>query len=116
MPRHRAPRQTWLACALGHKACRDGKSVLYHRLPRLFAELEPAHGDGRFPRLSRQLVKADLLILEDRGPARLTAGQRRDPMEIVEDRYQAGSTVITGQLSVDARHAVIDEPPSPTPS
>jgi DNA replication protein DnaC len=83
--------KTWLACALGQKACRDGKTVLYHRLPRLFAELKLAHGDGRFPRLFRQLVKADLLILDDWGPDRLTAGQRRDLMEIVEDRYQGGS-------------------------
>ncbi|GMG85186.1 hypothetical protein LNKW23_44020 [Paralimibaculum aggregatum] len=102
--------KTWLACALGHKACRDGKSVLYHRLPRFFAELELAHGEGRFPRLFRQLVKADLLILDDWGPDRLTASQRRDLMEVVEDRYQAGSTVITSQLPVDAWHAVIDEP------
>lgn len=102
--------KTWLACALGQKACRDGKSVLYHRLPRLFAELELAHGDGRFPRLFRQLVKADLLILDDWGPDRLTAGQRRDLMEIVEDRYGAGSTVITSQLPLDSWHAVIDEP------
>jgi len=78
--------KTWLACALGHKACRDGKTVIYHRLPRLFAELELAHGDGRFPRLFRQLVKADLLILDDWGPDRLTAPQRRDLMEIVGDR------------------------------
>lgn len=102
--------KTWLACALGQRACRDGKSVLYHRLPRLFAELELAHGDGRFPRLFRQLVRADLLILDDWGPDRLTAGQRRDLMEIVEDRYQVGSTVITSQLPVDAWHDVIDEP------
>jgi DNA replication protein DnaC len=66
--------------------------------------------DGRFPRLFRQLVKADLLILDDWGPDRLTAGQRRDLMEIVEDRHQAGSTVITSQLPIDAWHAVIDEP------
>ncbi|GMG85341.1 hypothetical protein LNKW23_45610 [Paralimibaculum aggregatum] len=52
----------------GQKACRGGKSVLYHRLPRLFAELELAHGDGRFPRLFRQLTKADPLILDDWGP------------------------------------------------
>lgn len=102
--------KTWLACALGHKACRDGKSVLYHRVPRLFADLELAHGDGRFPRLFRQLVKADVLILDDWGPDRLTAGQRRDLMEIVEDRYQSGATVITSQLPVDAWHDVIDEP------
>jgi DNA replication protein DnaC len=102
--------KTWLACALGQKACRDHRSVLYHRLTRLFAELELAHGDGRFPRLFRQLVKADLLILDDWGPERLTAGQRRDLMEIVEDRYGAGSTIITSQLPLDSWHDVIDEP------
>lgn len=102
--------KTWLACALGQKACRDGKSALYHRLPRLFADLELVHGDGRFPRLFRQLVKADLLILDDWGPERLTAGQRRDLMEIVEDRYGAGSTIITSQLPIDSWHDVIDEP------
>ena len=102
--------KTWLACALGQKACRDGMSVLYHRLPRLFADLELAHGDGRFPRLFRQLVKTDLLILDDWGPDRLTAGQRRDLLEIVEDRYGTGSTVITSQLPVEAWHDVVDEP------
>jgi DNA replication protein DnaC len=102
--------KTWLACALGQRACRDHRSVLYHRLPRLFAELELAHGDGRFPRLFRQLVKADLLILDDWGPDRLTPGQRRDLMEIVEDRYGAGSTIITSQLPLDSWHDVIDEP------
>jgi DNA replication protein DnaC len=102
--------KTWLACALGQKACRDGRTVLYHRLPRLFAELELAHGDGRFPRLFRQLVRADLLILDDWGPDRLTAPQRRDLMEIVEDRHGAGSIVVTSQLTVDTWHDVIDEP------
>ena len=57
--------KTWLACALGQKACRDNRTVLYRRLPRLFAELELAHGDGRFPRLFRSLVRVDLLILDD---------------------------------------------------
>lgn len=102
--------KTWLACALGQKACRDNATVIYKRLPRLFAELELAHGDGRFPRLFRQLVRAELLILDDWGPERMTAGQRRDLMEIVEDRYGAGSTIITSQLPVDAWHEVVDEP------
>jgi len=102
--------KTWLACALAQKACRDGRSVIYHRLPRLFADLELAHGDGRFPRLFRQLVRTDLLILDDWGPDRLTAQQRRDLMEIVEDRHGAGSIIVTSQLPVDAWHAVIDEP------
>ncbi len=102
--------KTWLACALGQKACRDNFTVIYRRLPRLFAELELAHGDGRFPRLFRSLVKVDLLILDDWGPDRLNASQRRDLMEIVEDRYGAGSTLITSQLPIDAWHEVIDEP------
>lgn len=102
--------KTWLACALGQKACREGRAVLYHRLPRLFAELDLAHGDGRFPRLFRQLVRTDLLILDDWGPDRLAAQQRRDLMEIVEDRHGAGSIIVTSQLPVDAWHDVIDEP------
>jgi DNA replication protein DnaC len=102
--------KTWLACALGQKACRDGRTVLYHRLPRLFADLELAHGDGRFPKLFRQLVRTDLLILDDWGPDRLTAAQRRDLMEIVEDRYGNGSILVTSQLPVDAWHEVIGEP------
>jgi DNA replication protein DnaC len=75
-----------------------------------FADLELAHGDGRFARLFRTLTKADLLILDDWGPDRLSANQRRDLMEIVEDRYSAGSTLITSQLPLDAWHEVIGDP------
>jgi DNA replication protein DnaC len=102
--------KTWLACALAQKACRDNVTVLYKRLPRLFDELELAHGDGRFPRVFRSLTKVDLLILDDWGPDRLNASQRRDLMEIVEDRYGAGSTLITSQLPMDTWHEVIAEP------
>ncbi len=102
--------KTWLACALGQRACRDNQTVIYQRLPRLFADLELAHGDGRFPRLFRSLVKADLLILDDWGPERLTVGQRRDLMEIVEDRDGRGSILITSQLPVDAWHEIVGEP------
>jgi DNA replication protein DnaC len=102
--------KSWLSCALAQKACRDGHTVLYARVPRLFTDLELAHGDGRFARLFRMLVRADLLILDDWGPDRLTANQRRDLMEIVEDRYGRGSTLITSQLPVDKWHDVIGEP------
>jgi len=102
--------KTWLACALAQAACRDGNSVLYRRLPRLFDELELAHGDGRFPRVFKNLTKTGLLILDDWGPERLNASQRRDLMEIVEDRYEAGSILITSQLPVDAWHDIIGEP------
>src|ERR1700676_1165218 len=99
-----------LACALAQKACRDGYTVVYARVPRLFADLELAHGDGRFTRLFRTLVKADLLVLDDWGPERPTASQRRDLMEIVEDRHGNGSTLITSQLPRDKWHDIIGEP------
>src|SRR6201981_1474678 len=102
--------KSWLACALAQKACRDGYTAHYARVPRLFAELELAHGDGRFTRLFRTLVKADLLILDDWGPDRLTANQRRDLMEIVEDRYGRGATLITSQLPPAKWHDIIGEP------
>ncbi len=102
--------KTWLGCALAQTACRDGVTVAYKRMPRLFEELELAHGDGRFPRLFRSITKAQLLILDDWGPDRLTATQRRDLMEIVEERYGRGSTMITSQLPIKAWHDVIGEP------
>jgi DNA replication protein DnaC len=102
--------KSWLSCALAQKACRDGYSVHYARVPRLFADLELAHGDGSFARLFRTLTRADLLILDDWGPDRLNPSQRRDLMEIVEERYGRGSTLITSQLPVDKWHDVIGEP------
>ena len=77
-------------------------TVLYKRTTRLFDELELAHGDGRFPRVFKALTKTQLLILDDWGPDRLNASQRRDLMEIVEDRYEAGSILITSQLPLKA--------------
>ena len=102
--------KTWLACALAQAACREGVTVLYKRVPRLFDELEIAHADGRFPRLFRSLTKTQLLIFDDWGPDRLNANQRRDLMEIVEDRYGAGSILITSQLPLKTWHEVIGEP------
>ena len=102
--------KSWLACALGHAACRANRTVLYHRLPRLFADLELAHGDGRFERLFRKLARVDLLILDDWGPERMIAPQRRDLMEIVEERYGRRSTIITSQLPVGDWHQVVGEP------
>ena len=102
--------KSWLSCSLAQKACRDGYTVHYARAPRLFADLELAHGDGRFARLFRTLTKVDLLILDDWGPDRLNPNQRRDLMEIVEDRHGHGATVITSQLPVEKWHDVIGEP------
>jgi DNA replication protein DnaC len=79
-------------------------------VPRLFADLDLAHGDGRFARLFRMLVRVDLLVLDDWGPDRLSASQRRDLMEIIEDRHGRGSILITSQLPVATWHDVIGEP------
>src|SRR5271165_1744276 len=70
--------KSWLACALGHKACRENLSVLYTRMPRLFADLAIAHGDARYARLLRSLARVKLLILDDWGPEALTPDQARD--------------------------------------
>ena len=101
--------KSWLACALGHAASRADRTVLYHRLPRLFSDLELARGNGRFDRLFRKIARVDLLILDDWGPDRLTATQRRDLMEIVDERY-GRSTIVTSQLPVETWHEVIGEP------
>ena len=102
--------KSWLGCALGHKACREDFPVLYYRAPRLFAELALARGDGRYAKRLRSLARVDLLILDDWGPEQLTAEQRRDVLEIVEDRYDKRSTIITSQLPVAQWYDVIGEP------
>ncbi len=102
--------KSWLACALGQMACRQDRSVLYKRVPRLFTELEMGRGDGRYPRLFRALTRAELLILDDWGPQRLNADQRRDMLEIIEDRHGTAATLITSQLPVSSWHEVIGEP------
>ena len=102
--------KSWIACALGHKACRDGRSVLYHRIPRLFEALAIARGDGRYARTLRTIARAELLILDDWGLAALGAAERLDLLEILEDRHGRAATIVTSQLPVDAWHDVIGDP------
>jgi DNA replication protein DnaC len=102
--------KSWLACALGQKACREDLSTLYHRVPRLFQELALARADGRYARTLRQLARVNLLILDDWGPEAPTAEQRRDLLEIIEDRYDRGSIVVTSQLPVDRWYEIIGNP------
>jgi DNA replication protein DnaC len=99
-----------LASALGHKACRDNRSVLYQRVPRRFEELALARGDVRHPRLLRNLGRADLLIFDDWGLEPLDAAARHDLLEILEERYGRRSTMITSQLPVDRWHEIIGDP------
>jgi len=102
--------KSWLACALGHKACRDNRSVLYQRVPKLFGDLVLARGDGRYARITRALGGVQLLILDDWGLEPLDAQARHDLLEILEERYGRRSTVITSQLPVEDWHAVIADP------
>lgn len=102
--------KSWLACALGHKACREGFSVLYRRAPRLFADLAVARGEGRLTRFMATLERTRLLIVDDWGPEPLSPEQRRDLLEIVDDRYDKGSLLITSQIPVSRWHDVIGDP------
>ncbi|MDA3919058.1 MAG: IS21-like element helper ATPase IstB [Salinisphaera sp.] len=99
--------KTWLACALGNQACRQGRSVRYLRVPRLFEQLRIAHGDGSYARLMGQLLKTDLLILDDWGMQKVTGPQRQDLMEVIEDRHGRGSTLIASQLPTEYWHEYI---------
>jgi DNA replication protein DnaC len=102
--------KSFLACALGQKACREDLSVAYHRIPRLLANLALGRGDGRHGKMLRALSRPSLLILDDWGPETLNADQRRDLLEIVEDRYDRGSILITSQLPVADFHTLIGNP------
>ncbi|SDH05054.1 IS21-like element helper ATPase IstB [Propionivibrio dicarboxylicus] len=102
--------KTWLACALGNAACRQGFSALYIRLPRLFEELRIAHGDGSFTRRLAALAKTDLLLIDDWGLAPPSATERSDLLEILDDRVGTRSTVITSQLPVEHWHEYLGEP------
>jgi DNA replication protein DnaC len=102
--------KTWIACALAHKACREGYSAQYLRLPRLFEALHLAHGDGRYHKLMSGLAKIDLLILDDWGLAKLNAEQRRDLLELLDDRHGHRSTIVTSQIPVEHWHDIIADP------
>lgn len=102
--------KTWLACALAQKACREGYTVLYLRLPRLLQELPIAKGDGSYPKRMATLAKTDVLVLDDWGLSKLIAEQQRDLLEILEDRHGTRSTLVTSQLPVDKWHDIIGDP------
>jgi DNA replication protein DnaC len=102
--------KSWLACALAQKACRDGFSARYLRLPRFLRELSLARGDGSYPKLLASLAKTPLLVLDDFGSGKLTDEHRRDLLEILEDRYGLHSTLVTSQFPVERWHDLIGDP------
>ena len=102
--------KSWIACALGHQACRDNYSVLYQRIPKLFTELALARGDGRYARILRSLGSTQLLIIDDFGLAPVDAAARHDLLEILEERYGRRSTIITSQFPVAKWYDLIGDP------
>lgn len=102
--------KSWIACALGNQAARDGVSVVYKRLSRLFDELAVARLNGRQARALKTIARTRLLILDDWAMAKLTADQRRDLMEVIDDRHGRGSTIIATQIPLERWHEQIGDP------
>jgi DNA replication protein DnaC len=101
--------KSFLACALAQKACREGFTAAYHRVPRLLSELGTAKADGRYSKLLANLARTDVLVLDDWCLHPLADTQRRDLLELLEDRYGRRSTVVTSQLPVASWHEAIGD-------
>jgi DNA replication protein DnaC len=102
--------KSYLACALGNFAARAGYTVLYMRSPRLFETLQQARGDGSHLKTLARLARAQLLIIDDLLLTPPSQWERQDLLEIVEDRYQSGATVITSQCPIGDWHPNIGDP------
>ena len=102
--------KTFVACALAHKACRDGHRALYRRASRLFDELTLARADGTYARVLQRLARIDVLVIDDWALAAVCEQERQDLLEILEDRHGARSTIVTSQLPVPKWHAHIGDP------
>ena len=101
--------KSFLGCAFAERACRSGYSALYVRAPRLYQDLAVSRGDGSYGRLLARLTRTQLLVIDDWGLAPLKDQERRDLLEVVEDRYERASTLITSQLPLKAWHEAIGE-------
>lgn len=102
--------KTYLACALGQAACRRGLPTRYFRMSRLMGDLALARADGSYVKLLTKLAKADLLILDDWGLAPLADIERRDLLEVLEDRYGRRATLVTSQLPIEHWHEYLASP------
>ena len=102
--------KTFLACALAQKACREGFRTLYLRSPQFFYQIALARADGSYGSLMKRFSKTHLLVLDDLGLAPLTDTERRDLLEVIEDRHGNTSTLITSQLPIENWHDHIGDP------
>ena len=101
--------KTYLGCALAQAACRQGLSSRYFRLPRLIEELALARADGSYPKLMNRLQKTELLVLDDYGLASLSHSERRDLLEVIEDRTGRRATLVTSQLPFEHWHDAVGD-------
>jgi DNA replication protein DnaC len=101
--------KTYLACALGHQACRDGHRVLYYYAPKLFRHLQSAQADGSLLKLLKKLTRAALVIVDDFGLVAASGKQYRDLLEILDDRHGQGATLVTSQFPVSQWHELIND-------
>lgn len=102
--------KTYLACALANRACRMGFSAFYIRIPKLFQQLAIAGGDGSYPKIMKKLSKAKVLVIDDLGLAPMSTQERRDLLEVVEDRHKMASTIIAAQIPIQHWHENIQDP------
>ena len=102
--------KTFVACALAHRACREGYRALYFYAPKLFRALTQSRADGSLPSLLKKIAKAQLLLIDDWGLAKIDDNQHSEFLEILDDRHGAGSTLITSQFPVGAWHEAIPDP------
>lgn len=102
--------KTYLACALAQQACRHGYRALYRRVPRLCEELTLAHADGSYLRLLARFARVDILVLDDWGLSTLRDQDRRDLLEILEDRTATRATIVTSQLPPSKWHEYLADP------
>jgi len=102
--------KTFLACALAHKACREGLGAFYIRTPKLYTTLAIARADGSYGKTLARLARVPVLILDDLALAALTDPERRDLLEVIEDRHGSASTIITSQLPVENWHEMVGDP------
>lgn len=102
--------KTYIACALGHAACRQGLTTRYFRMSRLLGDLALARADGSYPKLLAKLSRTDLTIIDDSGLTPLGDAERRDLLEILEDRYGRKATLLTSQLPTEHWHDYIASP------
>jgi DNA replication protein DnaC len=102
--------KTYVACALAQQACRKGSRAIYRRASRLFDEMRLARADGTYARLLGRFARVDVLVLDDFAIAPVTDEQRRDLLEILEDRYATRSTIVTSQLDPKSWHDYLADP------